>query len=77
MYPVKYTLDGLQGFRAKVEEYFEKDIVKRVIKCEVENYGNNVKLVTELNVKRGCIVFFCDPPENYGDLDGVFFSRLV
>ena len=54
VYPVKYNLDGLKGFRAKVEEYFANrtDIVKRVVKCEVENYGNNLKLVTEVNIKR-------------------------
>jgi hypothetical protein len=73
LYPEKYNLDGLEGFRAKVEEYFKKrtDIVNRVVKCEVENYGNNVKLVTEVKLKRGWSFFFNDPGENYGDLDGV------
>jgi hypothetical protein len=28
-----------------------KDVIKRVNKCEVENYGNNVKLVVEINVQ--------------------------
>ena len=47
-------MNSLKGFRAKVEEYFANrtDIVKRVVKCEVENYGNNLKLVTEVNIKR-------------------------
>ena len=73
VYPLKYNLDGLEGFRAKVEEYFEKrsDVVKRVVRCDVENYGNNVKLVTEVNLKRGWTFFFNDPEGNYGDLDGV------
>ena len=53
----------------------EKILSKKLVKCEVENYGNNVKLVTELNVKRGWIFFFCDPAENYGDLDGVSTVR--
>ena len=46
LFPKKYTLDGLQGFRANIEDYFKKriDVIKRVIKCEVENYGNNSKL---------------------------------
>jgi hypothetical protein len=49
VYPAKYNLDRLEGFRNKVKEYFEKrtDVVKWVEKCEVENYGSNVKLVTE------------------------------
>ena len=55
VYPAKYNLDRLEGFRDKVREYFENrtDVVKRVFKCEVENYGNNLKLVTEVNLKRG------------------------
>ena len=44
-------------------------MIKRVIKCEVENHGNNVKLVVEVNVDRGWISFFSDPEENYGDLE--------
>jgi hypothetical protein len=75
LYPEKYGLDGLESFRAKIEEYFKKrtDEIKRVIKCEVENFGNNVKLVTEVKMKRGWIFFFCDPEENYADLysDGI------
>ena len=73
LYPVKYNLDDLKGLRDKVEEYFENrtDVVKRVVKCEVENYGNNLKLVTEVNLKRGWAFFFNDPEGNYGDLDGV------
>ena len=70
---MKYDFDGLAGFRTKVEEYFKsrKDVVERVIKCEVENYGNNVKLVTEVYIKRGWIFFFGDPETNYPDLEGV------
>ena len=73
VYPAKYNLDRLEGFRNKVMEYFEKrtDVVKRVVKCEVENHGNNVKLVTEVNLKRDWAFFFNDPEGNYGDLDGV------
>jgi hypothetical protein len=74
-FPAKYGLDGLESFRAKIEEYFKKrmDVIKRVIKCEVENFGNNVKLVTEMKMKRGRIFFYCDPEENYADLyaDGI------
>ena len=47
------------------------DVIKRVIKCEIVDYGNNVRLVTEVNVKRGWIFFFCDPETNYGDLEGI------
>ena len=57
VYPKHYKLDGLKSFRDSVEEYFEnrKDVIKRVIKCEAENYGNNVRLVVEVNVERGQI----------------------
>ena len=53
VYPKHYKLDGLKSFRDSVEEYFEnrKDVIKRVIKCEVENYGNNVKLVVEVKAR--------------------------
>ena len=75
LFPEKYGLDGLESFRAKIEQYFKKqtDVIKRVIKCEVENFGNNVKLVTEVKMKRGWIFFFCDPEKNYADLysDGI------
>ena len=73
VYPVKYQLDELAGFRTKIEEYFKgrTDVIQKVIKCEVENYGNNVKLVTEVKVKRGWIFFYCDPEANYPDLEGV------
>ena len=72
-YPMEYKLDGLEEFRGKIEEYFEKrtDVIKRVIKCEVVNFGNNVNLVVEVKVKRGWIFFFGDPEENYADLEGV------
>ena len=72
-YPMKYKLDGLEEFRGTIEEYFEKrkDVIKRVIKCEVVNFGNNVQLVVEVKVKRGWIFFFGDPEENYADLEGV------
>ena len=73
IYPAKYGLDRLESFRAKIEDYFanRKDVIVRVIKCEVVNYGNNVRLVTEVKVKRGWIFFFADPESNYGDLEGV------
>ena len=72
-YPIKYKLDRLEEFRAKIENYFKnrKDVAKDVIKCEVVNFGNNVRLVSEMNMKKGWIFFFCDPEENYADLEGV------
>ena len=72
-YPLKYKLDGRAEFRAKIKEYFENrsDVINKVIKCEVENYGNNVKLVTEMKMKRGWAFFYSDPEENYPDLEGV------
>ena len=72
-YPIKYKLDRLEEFRAMIENYFinRKDVIKEVIKCEVVNYGNNVRLVSEMKMKRGWIFFFCDPEENYADLKGV------
>ena len=72
-YPSKYKLDGLAEFRAKIEEYFKNrtDVISEVIKCEVENYGNNVKLVTEMKMKRGWCFFYFDQEENYPDLEGV------
>ena len=72
-YPAKYKLDRLESFRAQIEEYFanRKDVIRRVIKCEVVNYGNNVRLITEVKVKRGWIFFFGDPEANYADLEGV------
>jgi hypothetical protein len=56
-----------------VEEYFEnrKDVIERVINCEVVNHGNNVKLVVEMKGKRGWIKFVFDPEENYGDFKGM------
>ena len=73
IYPLKYTLDGLESFRASIEEYFtnRKDVIEKVIKCEVVNYGNNVNLVVEIKVPRGWIFFFGDPEENYPDLKGI------
>ena len=71
IYPTSYK--DLDAFRAKVKEYFEKrtDKIKRVIKCEIADHGNIIKLVTEVSVKRGWSFFFNDPPDNYGDLEGI------
>ena len=73
LFPKRYTLDKLEGFRSSIEDYFKKrtDVIEQVIKCEVENYGNNVKLVTKMKMKRGWIFFFFDQEENYPDLEGV------
>ena len=70
IYPLKYNLDRLESFRCRIKEYFEKrkDVIGRVISCDVVNHGNNVRLVAELKVKRGWIFFFADPEENYPDL---------
>ena len=72
IYPLKYGLDGLESFRTSIEEYFanRKDVIEKVIKCEVVNYGNNVNLVVEVKVPRGWIFFFGDPEENYAGLKG-------
>ena len=61
-YPLKYKLDGLAEFMVEIQEYFKNrtDVISKVINCEVENYGNNVKLVTEMKVKRGWIFFYFD-----------------
>ena len=73
IYPLTYALDGLESFRASIEEYFtnRKDVIEKVIKCEVVNYGNNVNLVVEVKVPRGWIFFFGDPEENYPDFKGI------
>ena len=73
IFPKKYGLDRLESFRANIEDYFanRKDVIERVISCEVVNYGNNVRLVTEMKVKRGWIFFYCDPESHYGDLEGI------
>jgi hypothetical protein len=73
LFPVKYKLDRLEEFRETIENYFKnrKDVIERVIKCEVVNHGNNVKLVTEMKVERGWIFFYGDPEENYPDLEGI------
>ena len=74
LFPKSYAdLDSLANFRNKMQDYFEnrKDVVKRIIKCEVKNYGSHVLLIAEVNVKRGWIFFFCDPDGNYGDLEGL------
>jgi hypothetical protein len=73
IYPAKNGLDRLECFQARIEDYFanRKDVIERVIKCKVVNYGNNVRLVTKMKVTRGWIFFFCDPESNYGDLEGV------
>ena len=72
-YPTKYKLDRLESFRAQIEEYFasRKDVIRRVMKCELVNYGNIVRLITEVKVKRGWIFFYGDPETNYPDLEGV------
>ena len=56
-----------------IENYFvnRKDVIKEVIRCEVVNFGNNVRMVTEMRMKRGWIFFFGDPEEIYADLKGV------
>jgi hypothetical protein len=37
LYPITYTFDGFENFRARIEEYFASrtDVINRVIKCEV------------------------------------------
>ena len=57
LFTVKYKLDGLKEFIAMIENYFmnRKHFIKSVIKCEV------VKLVTEVNVRRGWIFVLCHP----------------
>ena len=56
-----------------IENYFvnRTDVIREVIKCEVINFDNNVRLVSEMKKNRGWIFFFCDPKENYADLKGV------
>jgi hypothetical protein len=49
----------LEGLRAKIEKYFKKRT--DVNKSDIVNFGNNVKLVTEVNEKKGWILFYCDP----------------
>ena len=73
LFPTKYKLDGLISFRDTVEDYFKNrsDVIKRVIECKVVNYGSNVELLVEMKMKRGWIFFFCDPEENYSDLEGL------
>ena len=74
IFPKSYReLDRLASFRDGVEDYFtnRKDVVKKVLKCEVVDYGNNVRLVCEMNMKRGWIFFFFDQEANYPDLEGV------
>ena len=73
LFPVKYKLDRLEEFRARVENYSKNrnNVIERVIKCEVVNHGNNVKLVTEMKVERSWIFFYGDPEENYPDLEGI------
>ena len=72
-YPLEYKLDRLESFRAMIENYFmkRKDVIKEVIKCEVINFGNSVRLVSEMKKNRGWIFFFCDLEANYADLKGV------
>ena len=46
-------------------------VIKSIVRCKVENYGNNVKLVVEMNVKRGCSSFSAILKSNYGDLESL------
>ena len=73
LFPTKYKLDGLVEFREKIKEYFENrtEVIEKVLKCEVANYGNNVKLVVQMKVKRGWSSFFFDREANYGDFEGI------
>ena len=65
IYPIKYNLDRLESSRNRIKEYFEKrkDVIGRVISCDVVNHDNNLRLVAELKVERGWIFFFADPAE--------------
>ena len=59
--------------RERIENYFEqrKDIIEKVIDCEVESTGNTVKIVTLVKTKMPWLMFFSSTTKNYGDLHGV------
>ena len=70
-------MQSKQRILSSIEEFFtnRKDVIEKVIRGEVVNYGNNVNFVVEVKVPRGWIFFFCDPKENYTDLNGIRTSR--
>ena len=64
---------SISEFRERIENYFEhrKDIIEKVVNCEVESTGNTVKLKSLVKPKMPLLMFFSITTKNYGDLNGV------
>ena len=64
---------SISEFRERIENYFEhrKDIIEKVVNCEVESTGNTVKLKSLVKTKMPWLMFFSSKTQNYGDLHGV------
>ena len=66
---------NMANFRDKVVEYFEKkkDVIEKVIRCEIKSVGPRLKLVTLVNLSSGW-TYFSDPEKNYSAL---FVNRRI
>ena len=63
----------IEEFRETVENYFKsrKDIIEKVIECNIENFRSNIRLVSVVKIRKVWLNFFNDPRGKYGDLQGV------
>ena len=54
-------------------EYFEKktDVIEKVLRCDVENFGRNLIQVTLVKFRNGWTVYFSDKETNFGYLKGI------
>ena len=59
--------------RNTVKEYFEKktDVIEKVLGCELENFGRNLRLVTLVNFRNGWTGYLSDKETNFCDLKGI------
>ena len=58
--------------RNTVVEYFEKktDVIDKVLRCDIENFGWNLRLVTLVKCRNSWTGYFSDKETNFGDLNG-------
>ena len=64
---------NIAHLRDKVEEYFEKktDIIEKVIRCEIEHFGQRLRLVSLVNIRNGWTGYFNDQEKIFSDLIGL------
>ena len=59
--------------RNTVFKYFEKktDVIEKVLRCDIENFGRNLRLVTLVKFRNGWTGYFSDKETNFSDLKGI------